>query len=82
MDFTSETKTVAQVDSRRALTLARTQERIVDTEVRIARLEKTLHTHRSRHGTLHVEAMLVGFKGELVGLMDRVRILQNPAAQI
>jgi hypothetical protein len=50
--------------------------------VRIARLEKTLHTHRSRHGTLHVEAMLVVFKGELVGLMDRVRILQNPAAQI
>jgi hypothetical protein len=31
---------------------------------------------------LHVEAMLVVFKGELVGLMDRVRILQNPAAQI
>jgi hypothetical protein len=82
MDFTSETKTVAQADSRRALTLARTQERIVDMEARIARLEKTLHARRSRHGTLHIEAMLGVFRGKLVGLMDQLRILQNPAAQI
>jgi hypothetical protein len=63
------------IGKRKALIPVQTRECIAAAEERIARLEKTLTLNApQRHqGTLHVEAMLGVFKGELASLLDRQR---------